>query len=133
VWVVSDDTARGNAVRAEARRYPAAMVPAGAISTAPSQAVATHSLPKGAIVTALDLAQPHRLPPDWVVFAVPRETGPDLHPADDVAVFADGRRVCDGTVVEATGPVELAVAPRCAAGLSTAVSAGEVVLARLGS
>jgi hypothetical protein len=133
VWVVNTDTERGASVHAAARRYPTAMVPAGAISEAPSEAVAAHDLAEGTVLTPLDLASPHDVPVGWVVFAVPAEAGPELRPGDAVAVFNGGRRMCDGRVVGTTAPLEVAVAPACATGVSTAVAVGEVVLARLGT
>ena len=130
VWVATAPAAPGDTVHATARQYPAAMVPKGALARAPDR-VAAQQIAEGEVLVGSDLADAH-LGAQWVVFALPRQGAPRLVEGAGVAVFADGRRVCDGTV-SALGAetIDVAVPPACAGDTSAQVKAGTVVLARL--
>lgn len=131
VLVVTTAARRGQPIRASPRQYPAAMVPASALRTLPAGALAVHDLAAGEVVVAVDVAGSTALPSGWVVFGVPVIDRPALVAGDDVALFADGARWCDGTVMAvAEHTVDVAVPTACADTVSAQVAAGSVVLAR---
>ena len=138
VWVSTADAPAGASLHLVQRRYPIAMVPASAIVTLPTRAIAARAITGGAVVVSADLGGPHDAPSGWVVFALPADGAPALHPGDPATLFGAGERVCDG-VVTAAGPsndpgvtaaIEVAVAPRCAPLVSQQVAAHSIVLAR---
>lgn len=139
VWVASAKVAVGEPLRASAQEYPVAVVPAGALTSLPSDAVAVRSIGAGEVLVADDLAGESLTPAGWVVFAVPADSAPALALLDRVAVFGSGQRWCDGVVVAvrtidiATVAVaaEVAVPSECAADVSAQLALGAVTLARL--
>ena len=138
VWVSTADTPAGSAMRLEQRRYPMAVVPPSALTAAPKSAVAARAVRTGAIMVADDIATSRTPPTGWVVFALPAEGAPSLHPGDGVTVFGGGQSLCEGIVVvpAAAGAsggaatVEVAVAPRCGAPVGQQLAAHSIVLAR---
>jgi hypothetical protein len=138
VWVSTADTPAGASLHLVRRHYPIAMVPPSAIVTPPTSPVAARAVTGGVVVVSADLGGLHDPPSGWVVFALPAEGAPTLHPGDPATLFGAGERVCDG-VVAAVGSsndsgtaatVEVAVAPRCAPLVSQQVVAHSIVLAR---
>ena len=146
VMVVATATPRGQPIRASPRQYPAAMVPATAVRSLPHGAVATHDLAAGEVLVTGDLAGDGAgngsgtgtLPTGWVVFGITSGEWPTLVAGDEVAVFADGTRWCDGIVlytgtadnVGSVESVDVGVPAACAPSVSAQVATGSVVLAR---
>lgn len=140
VWVAAGEVGAGAAVVADARQYPLAVVPAGALTSLPADAVAARSIGTGEVVVADDLAGESLTPDGWVVFAVPADSAPTLVVLDRVVVFGSGRQWCDGVVVAARSAadpgavdragVEVAVPPDCAADVSAQLALGATTLAR---
>ena len=93
----------GQPIRAERRSVPRAVVPLGAVTVAPDDAVARQRIAVGEIITDLDVAAagPAGLIPDgWVAFAVPSAVG-HFAAGDDVRVYAGDQFVAAGVVVDA--------------------------------
>ncbi len=131
VWVAVDDANPGEPIAVEQRRAPLAMVPSTILSDLPDLPIAARSVVAGQMLTPPDVATEHTPPRDWVTFSVPLDGTPTLHDGDAIAVFAVGRRLCDGMVGLGTDvTVEFAVPPECADAVSSAVAAREVVLGR---
>lgn len=132
VWVAAAGAERGQPVRAERLDVPVAVVPDGAVTADPVEAVAARRIRRGAVLVDDDLGD-GSVPPEWVVFAVPTDAGPSLVEGDRVTVFAAGLHDCDGITGD-TGPdgatIDVAVPAECAEALSTALTAGDLVVAR---
>jgi len=131
VWVADAASEPGDPIRAHPDRYPTALVPRDAITDQPDAAVATRSVSAGAVITRADLANPRAVPEGWVAFALPPDAAGAVQFGDDVAVFSQGRRVCNGRVGMVDATVEIAVPAGCAAALSDAVANDDAVLARM--
>jgi hypothetical protein len=132
VWVAAGDAAPGESFIAGARQYPLAMVPVAALATPPVQPVAARHIVAGAVLVVDDLVGATSIPDGWVVLGVPATGVPSLITGQGVAIFAAGRRVCDGvTSSGGTELVEVGVPPDCAGPLSARLLEGSVVLARL--
>lgn len=129
VWVAEADTHPGEPLAAQARAYPAAMVPAGALASPPAGRAAREVL-SGEVLTALDVADDATPPADWVVLALPADRAPSLAAGDRAVLFGGGSRRCEGITVEATDVVEVAVPPDCAAAVTTDLTAGDVAVGR---
>ncbi len=131
VWVAATDAAPGAPVTPERHDFPRAVVPRDAVTAAPEVAVAARRVVAGSVLVAADLVADRTLPTTWVVFAVPADGVPTLAQGDGVAVFAGGRRLCDGTVSAPPGAqVEFGVPPECAADVGNEVALGGIVVAR---
>jgi hypothetical protein len=102
VWISSRVTMPGEAILAEVRAVPVAVVPEGAVADDPRARVALQRLAPGEIVTTADVGDGmlQLLPPEWqgVAFVADETTIP-LRIGNHVAVVADG------VVVVATGVV----------------------------
>ncbi len=131
VYVTATDVAAGEPLTVVRGDYPSAMVPAAAVAEVAPGALAAHPLAEGEILTVADLAGGTTAPPRWSVFAISSAESPALVPGDDVGVFGQGARWCDGIVTAvASDIVEVAVPPSCAEAVSAQVAVGGVVLAR---
>ena len=145
VWVARTAIAAGDPLLATVHQYPSAMVPASALSSAPDDATAAHTIAAGEVLVAADLERGGALPADWLVFTVPGDRAPLLSAGDHVAVFGSGQQWCDGVVVgadaqasggqvasgQASGwQVEVGVPVGCAAALSAQLALDAVTLAR---
>lgn len=134
VWVASAAAAPGDALVAERREYPVAMVPASAVTSSPAGAMARERIAGGEVIVAghISLGGVAGLVPTGSVgVAVPLRS-PQLHTGDGVAAFANGQRLADGIVVRIDDDqVVLAIPADAAPGLTMAVPAGAVVLALL--
>ena len=131
VWVAAADIAPGELVNSVARDYPAAMVPASAIGDEPKEAIAATRIAAGEVLvdSDLDAAAQRSLPPDWVVFALPRDHTPSLETGVAVAVFGGGQRWCDGIVVAVgDNDLDVGVPPECADSVSVQLASGTIVL-----
>ncbi|MEN9643729.1 MAG: hypothetical protein RL238_398 [Actinomycetota bacterium] len=131
VWVVRDDTADGAPLRAERRSLPTAAVPSEALRDLADDAVAARDLVAGEVVVPADVVGDRTTPEGWVVVSV-EARAPQLVAGDAVTVFEGGRVLCDGTASGGgvDGAVELAVPAPCAATLSAAAPAGDIVVGR---
>jgi len=131
VWVAAAPIAVGEPVRATARDFPLAMVPATAAATVPDGVVAARAIGTGEVLVAIDFAGNGPVPADWLVFAVPGD-GPALAAGDRVVVFGSGQLWCAGVVAGgvADSLVEVGVPPDCAAPMSAQLALGAVTLAR---
>ena len=133
VMVATRAAAAGESITAHAADYPLAMVPASAVRSLPAHAEAAHTIAKGEVIVDSSVAGDDAVPGGWAVFAIAHTDVPALLPGDDVAVFADGTRRCDGLVTSVTTErTDVAVPPGCADALSAFVATGSVVLARSG-
>lgn len=151
VLVATRDLAPGDRLAVERREYPAAMVPATALTPAVlgqsgpnGDGVAARAVPEGSVLVDLDLVGDTAPPSGWVVFATGAGGSPALQPGDRVAVFGEGHRWCDGRIVVGTlgvgrhdgqvtvQPLEVAVPPDCADAVSGILIGSGIVLARTG-
>lgn len=131
VWVSPTDATAGAALSIERREYPTAMVPSAALTDVHEPVVAARKVAAGAVLVDADVVSDHALPDSWIVFAVAADGAPALAQGDGVAVFAAGRRLCDGTIAAPPGErVEFAVPADCGGPVGNAVALGDVVLAR---
>ncbi len=133
VWVADGNVAAGQALRATAHDYPAAMVPPSALTDMPAGALAAHPVAAGEVIVAGDLRDDATVPGGWLTFAVPADGTPAVLTGDRVVVFGSGQQWCEG-IAAAIGDatVEVAVPPDCAAPLSAQLALGAVTLARAG-
>ena len=130
VWVATAPAGRGDPILAEAREYPVAMVPAGALTGAPG-GPAARAVETGEILLASAVGAGADVDPAAVVVAVPSSAAPRLVVGDLVTLFGNGAAVCDGTVTATGGDTtEVAVSPSCVATLAGHLLAGTVVVAR---
>lgn len=134
VWVSVADIEPGESLKAQRRDYPAAVVPARAITSPPAVAVARQRLAAGQILTDVDVspAGPAALIPDgWIAVPVADESG-SFRPGDSLVAFADGRQIAAGVVVASSAQhVTIAVPAPDAAVLAGAVAEGRVSLGLL--
>lgn len=134
VWVATADAAPGEPVVAEARAYPAAMVPADALDAPPAGA-ARQRIATGEVIVATDVSTtgtPGLIPPGWVAVPVSQRASV-AHVGDAVAVFADGRHLADGVVVAVDADqVVVAVPAESAPDVTQAVPGGAVVVGLVG-
>lgn len=132
VWVAESDTAAGAPVSARRVEWPEAVLPASVLRELPASPIAARRVAAGQLLTALDLVGDASVPPGWEVFAVPGDGLPQLAPTESIAVYSGGTRLCDGTTGSdgGEGLVEVAVPSSCAAALSAALAAGDLVVAR---
>lgn len=111
VWVATADSAPGQAIHAESRRVPRAVVPTNAAVTLPAHAVARQHLGIGEMITSADVSvggAAGLLPDGWVALAVPSAVA-HFSVGDHVNIYSGDQLVSDGSVVD-TSETEVMVA-----------------------
>jgi hypothetical protein len=131
VWIASAAVEPGDAIAAERRQVPRAVVPPDAVDVPPEGSVARQHLGPGEIVTTADVISPGSaglVPAGWVAFAVPAYVE-HFAVADHVHVYSGDQLVASGLVVD-IGESELMVAiPTTAApAMATALLANAVII-----
>jgi len=136
VWVAVADADAGQPLRVQQREYPAAMVPAAAITVMPAGATAVHAVADGEMLVETDLATsgPGGLvPPGYVALAVPTAPGPHLGVGAPVRLYSNGNHLADGTIVATDDEqVVVAVPSAGAPSIAMAITDGVIVLALVG-
>ena len=132
VWVARHALAPGDAIDAEPRSYPLAMVPRTAVMTVDAGAVARHPLAAGEVIVGSDLGAQGAvalIPAGWL--AVPVANAPVVYrPGDEVSLLADGAVLSSGVVVDVDeSAVMVAVPAPDAPGVGAAALAGTLVIA----
>jgi hypothetical protein len=135
VWVATSAAAPGEPLVVEARDYPLAVVPAGALERAPVGAVARQHVAAGEVIVSADadpLGTAGLIPAGWVAVPVPQR-GSSLVAGDAVATFANGQRLGDGVVVGRDDEQVLVAVPiDVAAAVTQATPGGTVIVGLLG-
>ena len=135
VWVATSAAVPGEPLLAEARDYPLAVVPAGALDRAPVDAVARQHVAAGEVLVAADidlLGTAGLIPTGWVAVPVPQRASAVVV-GDAVATFANGQRLGDGVVVGRDDEQVLVAVPAdIAAAVTQATPGGTVVIGLLG-
>ena len=131
VWMASAAIEPGQPVVANRREVPRAVVPAGAVSVPPNDAVARQRIGPGEIITDNDVAaggSAGLVPDGWVAFAVPAAVE-HFATGDHLSVFSGDQLVATGLVVD-HGESELMVAipAEAAPAMATALLADAVTL-----
>src|SRR3954454_14265236 len=136
VWVAVDAAEPGDALHAEAREFPVAVVPADAVTDVPAGATARQRVAAGEIVVRVDVdvgGTPGLVPAGWVAVPIAQRDSV-ARVGDGVAAFANGDRLADGVVVARDDEqVVVAVPPEAAAALAQAVPGGGVVVGLVGA
>ena len=135
VWVATVAVAPGEALVAEARSYPLAMIPADAVREPPT-GMARQPVAAGEVLVTDDVVAngtPGLVPPGWVAVPV-AQRATVARVGDAVAAFADGQRLGDGIVVAVDAEqVVVAVPEGAAPAVTRAVPGGAVVVGLLGT
>ncbi|MCB0985933.1 MAG: SAF domain-containing protein [Ilumatobacteraceae bacterium] len=116
VWVATAPAERGDHVQAEPRDYPAAMVPPGALTSAPDHPAA-RTIEVGEVLLASAVGGNAEVGAGWVVVALPSSAAPRVVAGQRLVLFGNGATLCDGVVTspESGSTIEVAVPPGCAA------------------
>jgi len=135
VWVAVDAAEPGEALHAEARDYPVAVVPADAAADVPAGATARQRVGAGEVVVRVDVdvgGTPGLVPAGWVAVPIAQRASV-ARVGDAVAAFANGVRLADGVVVARDEEqVVVAVPPEAAAAVAQAVPGGGVIVGLVG-
>ncbi len=112
VWVATAPAERGEPVRAEPRDYPAAMVPPGALTSAPDRPAA-RPIEVGEVLLVSAVGGNAEVGTGWVVLALPSSAAPRVVDGQRLVLFGNGATLCDGVVTtpESGSTVEVAVPP----------------------
>jgi hypothetical protein len=118
------------------RDYPAAMVPAAAVTSSPEGASSLQTVADGEVVVLGDVAASGvaaRVPPGWLAIAVPARAGEHLVLGARVAAFSAGAQVSSGHIVAIDDQQVIVAVPAAdAPALSQAIAGGTVLLAAQG-
>jgi hypothetical protein len=132
VWVASATIDPGEAIVAERRDVPVAVVPDGAVTLAPTGSVARQHIELGEIVTRPDVTAQGSaalVPDDWVAFSV-TASGEHLAAGDHLDVFSGDQLIAAGSVVAiGDADVMVAVPATAAPAMAGALLANAVTLA----
>jgi hypothetical protein len=132
VWVASGAFEPGQALHSDRRNVPRALVPVGAVTTDPADAIARQRITPGEIITEVDLTArtpAGLIPPSWVAFEVPTPVG-HFAAGDHVVVYSGDQLVAAGMVVDlGESDVMVAIPGDAAPAMATALVADAVTIA----